>query len=104
MECFHLLCLPKLPLSVRDVDARDCVSLKEYYNQEKQIPSSEMGMTIIRCPITNEPTQSYKIHQPALSAIHLRTTTQRYLEVISLPFTFYAKSLNMFLQLLPFHN
>uniref|UniRef100_A0A9I9DXM6 TMV resistance protein N-like n=3 Tax=Cucumis melo TaxID=3656 RepID=A0A9I9DXM6_CUCME len=83
VECFHLLCLPKLPLSVRDVDARDCVSLKEYYNQEKQIPSSEMGMTIIRCPITNEPTQSYKIHQPALSAIHLRTTTQRYLEVLT---------------------
>uniref|UniRef100_A0A9I9DRU2 TIR domain-containing protein n=1 Tax=Cucumis melo TaxID=3656 RepID=A0A9I9DRU2_CUCME len=80
VECFHLLSLPKLPLSVREVDAKDCVSLKEYYNKEKQIPSSEMGITFIRCPISNEPSESYTIDQPNLSAIHLRTTTQRYIE------------------------
>ncbi|XP_038889439.1 TMV resistance protein N-like [Benincasa hispida] len=83
VECSHLLSLPKLPLSVRDVEARDCVSLNEYYNQEKQIPSSEMGMTFIRCPISNEPSESYKIDQPRLSAIHLRTMAQRYIEVLT---------------------
>ncbi|KAL4017387.1 hypothetical protein IC575_020939 [Cucumis melo] len=83
VECFHLLSLPKLPLSVREVDAKDCVSLKEYYNKEKQIPSSEMGITFIRCPISNEPSESYTIDQPNLSAIHLRTTTQRYIEVLT---------------------
>ncbi|CAK9313944.1 unnamed protein product [Citrullus colocynthis] len=83
VECFHLLCLPKLPLSVREVEARDCVSLKEYYNQEKHIPSSEMGITFIRCPISTQPTQSYKIDKLGLSAIHLRTMTQRYIEVLT---------------------
>ncbi|KAL4017388.1 hypothetical protein IC575_020940 [Cucumis melo] len=83
VECFHLLSLPKLPLSVRDVEARDCVSLREYYNKEKQIPSSEMGMTFIRCPISKEPSESYNIDQPRLSAIHLRTMAQRYIEVLT---------------------
>ncbi|XP_031741455.1 LOW QUALITY PROTEIN: uncharacterized protein LOC101204365 [Cucumis sativus] len=83
VECFHLLSLPKLPLSVREVEARDCVSLKEYYNKEKQIPSSEMGMTFIRCPISKEPSESYNIDQPRLSAIHLRTMVQRYIEVLT---------------------
>uniref|UniRef100_A0A0A0KXU7 TIR domain-containing protein n=1 Tax=Cucumis sativus TaxID=3659 RepID=A0A0A0KXU7_CUCSA len=83
VECFHLLSLPKLPLSVREVEARDCVSLKEYYNKEKQIPSSELGITFIRCPISNEPSESYNIDQPHFSAIHVRTTTQRYIEVLT---------------------
>ncbi|XP_022141875.1 uncharacterized protein LOC111012131 isoform X2 [Momordica charantia] len=82
-ECGNLQSLPKLPLSVRDVEARDCVSLKEYYNQEKHIPSSEMGMTFIRCPISTEPAESYKVDQLGLSAIHLRTMAQRYLEVLT---------------------
>ncbi|CAK9313996.1 unnamed protein product [Citrullus colocynthis] len=88
-ECFNLLCLPKLPLSVRDVEARDCVSLKEYYNQEKQIPSSEMGITCIPCPTSTEPTQSYKINQLGLSPIHLRTMAQQYLEVLTWQQKFY---------------
>jgi len=99
VECFHLLCLPKLPLSVREVEARDCVSLEEYYNQEKHIPSSEMGITFIRCPISTEPTQSYKIDNLGLSAIHLRTMTQRYIEVC-LPFSLFLICIYIFLHCL----
>ncbi|KAG6592337.1 Disease resistance protein RUN1, partial [Cucurbita argyrosperma subsp. sororia] len=83
VECSNLRSLPKLPLSVRDVEARDCVSLEEYYNQEKHIPSSEMGITFIRCPISIEPAGSYKIDKLGLSAIHLRTMSQRYIEVLT---------------------
>ncbi|XP_023535306.1 TMV resistance protein N-like [Cucurbita pepo subsp. pepo] len=83
VECSNLRSLPKLPLSVRDVEARDCVSLEEYYNQEKHIPSSEMGITFIRCPISTEPAGSYKIDKLGLSAIHLRTMSQRYIEVLT---------------------
>ncbi|XP_050946102.1 TMV resistance protein N-like isoform X3 [Cucumis melo] len=82
VNCKRLQELPKLPLSVRSVEARDCVSLKEYYNQEKQMPSSSTGMAVISCPITDEE-HNFKIDRVNLSSIHLRTMVQRYIEVLT---------------------
>lgn len=94
ISCKRLRELPKLPLSVRNVEARDCVSLKEYYNQEKQMPSSSTGMTVISCPITDE-VQNFKIDRIDLSSIHLRTMVQRYIEVS--PFSnFHVSSILIF--------
>lgn len=53
-NCSRLRSLPKLPLSLRYVLARDCVSLKEHYNQEDQRPISETEVMVLSYPTSAE--------------------------------------------------
>ncbi|XP_023524529.1 TMV resistance protein N-like [Cucurbita pepo subsp. pepo] len=53
-NCSRLQSLPKLPLGLRYVLARNCVSLKEHYNQEDHRPISETEVMILSYPTSAE--------------------------------------------------
>ncbi|XP_038889998.1 TMV resistance protein N-like isoform X2 [Benincasa hispida] len=53
-NCSRLRSIPKLPGSIRYVLARDCVSLKEHYNQEDHRPLSETEVRVLSYPTSAE--------------------------------------------------
>lgn len=68
-NCSRLRSLPKLPLGLRYVLARDCVSLKEYYNQEDHRPISESEVMVLSYPASAEHRNS-KMAQLMLSSVY----------------------------------
>lgn len=68
-NCSRLRSLPKLPLSLRYVLARDCVSLKEHYNQEDHRSISETEVIVLSYSTSVEH-QNSKMAQLMLSGMY----------------------------------